>query len=112
MYLLDRLWTFTLSKFYKTDVSTLPAVYQETIAMTRFPLDLLKSLKRGDRVAVVAETGPEFPFVALLVSGGHTQLLAVERIGAGELRARLHVGAHPQPIHVESRFRFNLEGLP
>ena len=25
--------------------------------------------------------GPQFPFVALLVSGGHTQLVAVERIG-------------------------------
>jgi N6-L-threonylcarbamoyladenine synthase len=34
---------------------------------------------------LLAETGPEFPFVALLVSGGHTQLLAVERIGAYRL---------------------------
>ncbi|MDB5890531.1 MAG: tsaD [Polaromonas sp.] len=28
---------------------------------------------------------PEFPFVALLVSGGHTQLMRVERVGAYEL---------------------------
>jgi N6-L-threonylcarbamoyladenine synthase len=32
----------------------------------------------GDRV-------PEFPFVALLVSGGHTQLMRVDRVGAYEL---------------------------
>ena len=31
------------SKFYKTDVSRLPAVYQETCAMTRFPLDVMKA---------------------------------------------------------------------
>lgn len=30
-------------------------------------------------------TAPEFPFVALLVSGGHTQLVKVEGIGAYEL---------------------------
>lgn len=29
--------------------------------------------------------GPDFPFVALLVSGGHTQLVAVERIGRYEV---------------------------
>ena len=30
-------------------------------------------------------TPPEFPFVALLVSGGHTQLVKVERLGSYEL---------------------------
>jgi len=31
---------------------------------------------------LLAQPAPEFPFVALLVSGGHTQLLYVERIGS------------------------------
>ena len=30
---------------------------------------------------LLAEPAPEFPFVALLVSGGHTQLMAVEEVG-------------------------------
>lgn len=30
---------------------------------------------------LLEENGPDFPFVALLVSGGHTQLVAVEAIG-------------------------------
>jgi N6-L-threonylcarbamoyladenine synthase len=30
---------------------------------------------------LLADPAPTFPFVALLVSGGHTQLLAVERVG-------------------------------
>ena len=30
---------------------------------------------------LLAEPRPEFPFVALLVSGGHTQLMAVNRVG-------------------------------
>jgi len=34
---------------------------------------------------LLAQPAPEFPFVALLVSGGHTQLLQVERIGAYRL---------------------------
>ncbi|MBV8209408.1 MAG: tRNA (adenosine(37)-N6)-threonylcarbamoyltransferase complex transferase subunit TsaD [Burkholderiaceae bacterium] len=34
---------------------------------------------------LLAEPAPQFPFVALLVSGGHTQLLQVERIGSYRL---------------------------
>jgi N6-L-threonylcarbamoyladenine synthase len=34
---------------------------------------------------LMSEPRPEFPFVALLVSGGHTQLVAVEGIGAYKL---------------------------
>jgi N6-L-threonylcarbamoyladenine synthase len=34
---------------------------------------------------LLARPAPEFPFVALLVSGGHTQLLQVERIGSYRL---------------------------
>jgi N6-L-threonylcarbamoyladenine synthase len=34
---------------------------------------------------LLAEPGPAFPFVALLVSGGHTQLMAVEGVGRYEL---------------------------
>jgi N6-L-threonylcarbamoyladenine synthase len=34
---------------------------------------------------LLADPAPEFPFVALLVSGGHTQLLAVEGVGEYEL---------------------------
>ena len=34
---------------------------------------------------LVSETPPEFPFVALLVSGGHTQLMAAHGIGQYEL---------------------------
>jgi N6-L-threonylcarbamoyladenine synthase len=34
---------------------------------------------------LLARPAPEFPFVALLVSGGHTQLLYVERIGSYRL---------------------------
>ncbi len=34
---------------------------------------------------LLEEKGPEFPFVALLVSGGHTQLVEVDRIGAYRL---------------------------
>ncbi|MBN4074985.1 MAG: tRNA (adenosine(37)-N6)-threonylcarbamoyltransferase complex transferase subunit TsaD [SAR86 cluster bacterium] len=34
---------------------------------------------------LLEEKGPTFPFVALLVSGGHTQLVEVERIGAYRL---------------------------
>lgn len=33
----------------------------------------------------LAEPAPEFPFVALLVSGGHTQLMRVEEVGQYEL---------------------------
>jgi len=31
---------------------------------------------------LLAEPRPEFPFIALLVSGGHTQLMRVDRVGA------------------------------
>jgi N6-L-threonylcarbamoyladenine synthase len=34
---------------------------------------------------LLSETPPEFPFVALLVSGGHTQLMAAYGIGQYEL---------------------------
>ncbi len=34
---------------------------------------------------MLEETQPEFPFIALLVSGGHTQLIKVEAIGRYEL---------------------------
>jgi N6-L-threonylcarbamoyladenine synthase len=34
---------------------------------------------------LLADDAPEFPFVALLVSGGHTQLMAVTRVGQYEL---------------------------
>ena len=34
---------------------------------------------------MLEETSPEFPFLALLVSGGHTQLVAVEGIGQYQL---------------------------
>jgi N6-L-threonylcarbamoyladenine synthase len=34
---------------------------------------------------LLEENGPEFPFVALLVSGGHTQLVAVADIGSYEV---------------------------
>jgi N6-L-threonylcarbamoyladenine synthase len=34
---------------------------------------------------LLAQPAPQFPFVALLVSGGHTQLLQVERIGSYRL---------------------------
>jgi len=34
---------------------------------------------------LLAEPRPPFPFVALLVSGGHTQLMKVERVGSYEL---------------------------
>jgi N6-L-threonylcarbamoyladenine synthase len=34
---------------------------------------------------LLARPAPEFPFVALLVSGGHTQLMQVERIGSYRL---------------------------
>ena len=34
---------------------------------------------------MLEETPPEFPFVALLVSGGHTQLIRVEEIGQYEI---------------------------
>ncbi|MBL0143364.1 MAG: tRNA (adenosine(37)-N6)-threonylcarbamoyltransferase complex transferase subunit TsaD [Betaproteobacteria bacterium] len=34
---------------------------------------------------LLADPGPAFPFVALLVSGGHTQLMAVEGVGRYEL---------------------------
>jgi N6-L-threonylcarbamoyladenine synthase len=34
---------------------------------------------------LLAADAPEFPFVALLVSGGHTQLMAVTRVGQYEL---------------------------
>ncbi|NYT57626.1 tRNA (adenosine(37)-N6)-threonylcarbamoyltransferase complex transferase subunit TsaD [Alcaligenaceae bacterium] len=34
---------------------------------------------------LLAEPRPEFPFVALLVSGGHTQLMRVDAVGAYEL---------------------------
>jgi len=34
---------------------------------------------------LLADPAPEFPFVALLVSGGHTQLLQVERVGSYRL---------------------------
>ena len=34
---------------------------------------------------LLAHPAPQFPFVALLVSGGHTQLLQVERIGSYRL---------------------------
>jgi len=34
---------------------------------------------------LLAKTPPVFPFVALLVSGGHTQLMRVSRVGAYEL---------------------------
>jgi N6-L-threonylcarbamoyladenine synthase len=33
----------------------------------------------------LSQQPPEFPFVALLVSGGHTQLMRVDRVGAYEL---------------------------
>src|SRR6266404_6453658 len=35
---------------------------------------------------LLASDPPQFPFVALLVSGGHTQLLQVERIGSYRLQ--------------------------
>lgn len=35
--------------------------------------------------ARLADPAPEFPFLALLVSGGHTQILKVERFGSYEL---------------------------
>tara|TARA_R110002110_G_scaffold415839_1_gene657393 strand:- start:22748 stop:23758 length:1011 start_codon:yes stop_codon:yes gene_type:complete len=35
--------------------------------------------------AMLAETAPTFPFLALLVSGGHTQLIAVEGLGQYEI---------------------------
>jgi N6-L-threonylcarbamoyladenine synthase len=34
---------------------------------------------------LLGETAPQFPFIALLVSGGHTQLMAVEGVGQYEL---------------------------
>ena len=34
---------------------------------------------------MLEDTPPEFPFVALLVSGGHTQLVLVEGIGRYQL---------------------------
>ncbi|MDP8078414.1 tRNA (adenosine(37)-N6)-threonylcarbamoyltransferase complex transferase subunit TsaD [Phocoenobacter skyensis] len=34
---------------------------------------------------MLEETPPEFPFIALLVSGGHTQLIKVENVGSYEL---------------------------
>ncbi len=34
---------------------------------------------------LLAENAPDFPFVALLVSGGHTQLMAVRKLGEYEL---------------------------
>jgi len=34
---------------------------------------------------LLGETAPQFPFVALLVSGGHTQLMAVEGVGQYQL---------------------------
>lgn len=34
---------------------------------------------------LLSEPRPDFPFVALLVSGGHTQLMAVERVGHYQL---------------------------
>ncbi|MBS9783152.1 MAG: tRNA (adenosine(37)-N6)-threonylcarbamoyltransferase complex transferase subunit TsaD [Pasteurella sp.] len=34
---------------------------------------------------MLEENPPEFPFVALLVSGGHTQLIKVEKVGSYEL---------------------------
>ncbi|MES2401040.1 MAG: tRNA (adenosine(37)-N6)-threonylcarbamoyltransferase complex transferase subunit TsaD, partial [Pseudomonadota bacterium] len=33
----------------------------------------------------LSDDPPEFPFVALLVSGGHTQLMRVDRVGSYEL---------------------------
>ena len=44
---------------------------------------------------LLSATPPEFPFVALLVSGGHTQLMCVDGVGAytllGEKIGRAHV---------------------
>ncbi len=34
---------------------------------------------------LLSDDAPEFPFVALLVSGGHTQLMRVERVGKYEM---------------------------
>lgn len=34
---------------------------------------------------LLGETAPQFPFIALLVSGGHTQLMAVEGVGQYQL---------------------------
>ena len=39
---------------------------------------------------LLAEPRPEFPFVALLVSGGHTQLMRVDGVGRYELLGETH----------------------
>ena len=45
-------------KFYRTDVSRMPAVYQETSAMTRFPLDTMKALYRSTgKIVLTADNG-------------------------------------------------------